>query len=408
MKRVAITGLGVISPCGNAPEELFANLMAAKSGIRRITHPFADKLAIKIAAEAEFKLSDYFSTRMSAFDRTGLMALASAMQAWKDAGLELSDEEKTRAGVYMGTGMGGSQSIDDNCKQLYFEKKERVNPLSIVKVMSNAPASHISINYGLKGPCLTYCTACSSSSVAIGEAFRQIKFGFSDVILAGGTECLITFGSFKSWESLGVLAIEDPEDASASSKPFSKDRSGFVLGEGAAVLVLEEMERAKKRGAKIYAEVAGYGTTADAHHITAPTIEGQARAMQLALEEAGLGVDAIDYINAHGTATATNDIVETQAIKKIFGDRAYKIPVSSTKSMHGHLIGGAGALEFLISVLAINNNALPPTANLKTPDPECDLDYVPNAGRTGLNIRAVMSNSFGFGGTNAVVVAKKV
>ena len=408
MKRVAITGLGVISPCGNVPEELFANLMAAKSAIRRMTHPFADKLNIKIAAEAEFKISDYFSTRMSAFDRTGLMALASAMDAWKDAGLELSEEEKVRAGVYIGTGMGGSQSIDENCKALYFENKERVNPLTIVKVMANAPASHISINYGLKGPCLTYCTACSSSSAAIGEAFRQIKFGYSDVILSGGTECLITFGSFKSWESLGVLALEDPEDTSASSKPFSKDRSGFVLGEGAAVLVLEEMERAKKRGAKIYAEVVGYGTTADAHHITAPTVDGQTRAMQLALEEAGLGIDAIDYINAHGTATATNDAVETQAIKKTFGDRAYKIPVSSTKSMHGHLIGGAGALEFLISVLAIKNNAVPPTANLKTPDPECDLDYVPNAGRDGLNIRAVMSNSFGFGGTNAVVIAKKV
>jgi 3-oxoacyl-[acyl-carrier-protein] synthase II len=303
--------------------------------------------------------------------------------------------------------MGGAQSIDENCRQLYAENKDRINPLTIVKVMSNAPAAHISINYGLTGPCLTYCTACSSSSVALGEAFRQIKHGFSDVILAGGTECLITFGSFKSWESLGVLATEDPEDPSASSKPFSKDRSGFVIGEGAAVLVLEEMERAKKRGARIYAEVAGYSTTADAHHITAPTVEGQASAMLLALNEAGLGIGDIDYINAHGTATAANDIVETQAIKKVFGDRAYKIPVSSTKSMHGHLIGAAGALEFLISVLAIQNNAVPPTANLKNPDPECDLDYIPNAGRTGLNINAVMSNSFAFGGTNAVLVAKR-
>jgi 3-oxoacyl-[acyl-carrier-protein] synthase II len=407
MRRVAVTGLGVISPCGNAPEALFDNLMAAKSGIRRISAPYVDKLSIKIAAEAVFKTSDYFPSRMSAFDRTGLMSLASAMQAWKDAGLELGDDEKSRAGVYMGTGMGGAQSIDDNSRQLYQDNKDRVNPLSIVKVMSNAPAAHISINYGLTGPCLTYCTACSSSSVALGEAFRQIKYGFSDVILAGGTECLITFGSFKAWESLGVLAIEDAEDASTSSKPFSKDRSGFVIGEGAAVLVLEEMERARKRGAKIYAEVAGYGTTADAHHITAPTVEGQGRAMQMALDEAGLGIKDIDYINAHGTATATNDIVETQAIKKVFGDRAYKIPVSSTKSMHGHLIGAAGALEFLISLLAIQNNAVPPTAHLKNPDPECDLDYVPNAGRTGLSINAVMSNSFGFGGTNAVVIAKR-
>jgi 3-oxoacyl-[acyl-carrier-protein] synthase II len=408
MRRVAITGLGVISACGNTPEDLFSNLMAAKSGIRRITHPFADKLTIKIAAEAEFKTADYFPTRMSAFDRTGLMALASAMNAWKDAGLELDDTEKERAGVYMGTGMGGSQSIDDNSRLLYEEKKERVNPLVIVKVMSNAPASHISINYGLKGPCLTYSTACSSSSISIGEAFRQIKHGYSDVILAGGTECLVTFGSFKSWESLGVLAFEDTEDAAASSKPFSKDRTGFVLGEGAAVLVLEDMERAQKRGAKIYAEIAGYGSTADANHITAPTVEGQARAMKMALDEAGFGSDGIDYINAHGTATATNDVVESEAIKKVFGGNAYRIPISSTKSMHGHLIGGAGALEFLISVLAIKNSAVPPTANLKNPDPECDLDYVPNAGRTGLNVRAVMSNSFGFGGTNGVLIAKKV
>jgi 3-oxoacyl-[acyl-carrier-protein] synthase II len=408
MRRVAVTGLGVISPCGNTPEALFDNLMAAKSGIHRISTVYSDKLNIKIAGEAEFKTSDYFSSRMSAFDRTGLMALASAMQAWKDAGLELSDEEKLRTGVYMGTGMGGAQSIDDNSRQLYLDNKDRVNPLSIVKVMSNAPAAHISINYGLTGPCLTYCTACSSSTVALGEAFRQIKYGFSDVIIAGGTECLISFGSFKAWESLGVLAVEDPEDASTSSKPFSKDRSGFVIGEGAAVLVLEEMERAKKRGAKIYAELVGYGTTADAHHITAPTVDGQARAMQMALGEAGLDVNDVDYINAHGTATAANDVVETQAIKKVFGDGAYKIPVSSTKSMHGHLIGAAGALEFLISVLAIKNNSVPPTANLKNPDPECDLDYIPNAGRTGLKINAVMSNSFAFGGTNAVVIAKRV
>jgi 3-oxoacyl-[acyl-carrier-protein] synthase II len=408
MRRVAVTGLGVISPCGNTPEALFSNLMAAKSGIRRMTHPFAEKLGIRIAAEAEFRISDYFPTRMSAFDRTGLMALASAMQAWKDSGLELDDTEKERAGVFIGTGMGGSQSVDESSRAVYAENKERVNPLTVVKIMSNASASHISINYGLKGPCLTYCTACSSSSVSIGEAFRQIKTGYCDVALAGGTECLISNGSFKAWESLGVLAFEDPEDASASSKPFSKDRSGFVLGEGAAVLVLEDMERAKKRGARIYAEISGYGTTADASHITAPTIEGQARAMKLAMEEAGLGIDGIDYINAHGTATAANDVVETAAIKKVFGDRAYKIPVSSTKSMHGHLIGGAGALEFLISVLAINNNAVPPTANLKNPDPECDLDYVPNVGRTGLEINTVMSNSFGFGGTNGVLIAQKI
>jgi 3-oxoacyl-[acyl-carrier-protein] synthase II len=408
MRRVAVTGLGIISCCGNRPEVVFSNLMAAKSGIRRMTHPFADKLSIRIAAEAEFKVSDYFPTRMAAFDRTSLIALAAAMDAWKDSGMELEEAEQERAGVYIGTGMGGSQSLDENSQQLFGEKKDRINPLTVVKIMSNAAASHISINYKLKGPCLTYCTACSSSSISIGEAFRAIKYGFADVMVTGGTECLITYGSFKAWESLGVLAFEDPEDASASSKPFSKDRTGFVLGEGAAVLVLEDMDRAKKRGAKIYAEIIGYGSTADANHITAPTVEGQARAMQLALKEAGLGIDGIDYINAHGTATATNDVMETQAIKTVFGDTAYKIPVSSTKSMHGHLIGAAGAVEFLISVLAIANRGVPPTANLKNPDPECDLDYVPNEGRANQDIKTVMSNSFGFGGTNGVLIAQKV
>jgi 3-oxoacyl-[acyl-carrier-protein] synthase II len=408
MRRVAITGLGIISCCGNNPDAVFGNVMAARSGIRRMTHPFAERLSIKIAAEADFKTTDYFQTRMSAYDRTSLMALAAAMDAWKDSGLELAESEQERAGVFIGTGMGGSQSVDESSRVLYDEKKERVNPLTVVKIMCNAPASHISINYKLKGPCLTYSTACSSSSMSIGEAFRSIKYGFSDVALAGGTECLITYGSFKSWESLGVLAFEDPEDPSASSKPFSKDRTGFVLGEGAAILILEDMERAKKRGAGIYAEVVGFGSTADANHITAPTVEGQAAAMRLALKEAGLGADDIGYINAHGTATATNDVVETQAIKSVFGEKAYKIPVSSTKSMHGHLIGAAGAVEFVISVLALTNRSIPPTANLKNPDPECDLDYVPNEGRTGQDIGAVMSNSFGFGGTNGVLIAQRV
>jgi len=408
MRRVAVTGLGVISPLGNSIGELFANIMAAKSGVKRMSAAYAEKLSVKIAAEVDFDPMVYFAKRMVSLDRTSKMALAATSQAWGDSGLTLDNEEKERAGVFIGTGMGGAKSLDHVCTQLYKEDRSRVSPLSIVKIMSNAPASHISINYGLLGPCLTYATACSSSSTAIGEACRQIKYGFIDTAIAGGTESIINYISFKSWESLGVLAKEDPEAPAASCRPFSKNRTGFVLGEGAAILVLEDMERAQRRGATIYGELIGYGSTSDAYHITGPAVDGQVRAIRMALDEAGIGPDSVDYINAHGTATMANDVVETNAIKKAFGDRAYKVPVSSTKSMHGHLIGAGGAVELVISLLAIRNKAIPPTANLSIPDPECDLDYVPNEGRTDRNIRTIMSNSFAFGGTNAVLLAREV
>jgi len=399
--------MGVISPVGNRTTVFFSNLMTGKSGVRRMTSDFSSQLSVKIAAEADFYPADYFSKKqIGALDRVTLMALAAASQAWEDSGITLAEEEKNRAGVYLGTGMGGSPSLDELFVQLYKKAASRVNPLFVPKIMSNAPASHVSIRYGLSGPCLTFSTACSSSAVAIGESFRQIKSGYCDVMLAGGTECLLTYGSFKSWESLGVLATEDPEDPSASCKPFAKDRSGFVLGEGAALLVLEEMEHAQKRGAKMLGEIIGYGSAADASHIVRPSAAGQARAIRLALDEAQIGPDAIDYINAHGTATAANDLAETQALKEVFGKRAYAIPVSSTKSMHGHLLGAAGAVEFVAAVLAMTNGAVPPTAHLRVPDPDCDLDYVPNRGRTGVDIKTIMSNSFAFGGTNAVLIAR--
>ncbi len=408
MRRVAITGLGVISPSGNSADELFGNMMSAKSGIRRISSAYAEKLSVRIAAEVNFDSLVYFAKKMVSLDRASQMALAAASQAWSDSGLTLDSDKQGRAGVFIGTGMSGAQSLDVVCMQLYREEKSRVSPLSVVKIMSNAPASHISINYKFSGPCLTYTTACSSSSIAIGEAYRQIKYGFVDTAFAGGTECMMNYTSFKCWESLGVLAKEDPENLAASCRPFSKNRTGFVLGEGAAMIVLEDMKKAQRRGAKIYGELIGYGSTSDAHHITGPAVDGQERAIRMALDEAGIGPDSVDYINAHGTATAANDVVETQAIKKAFGDRAYKVPVSSTKSMHGHLIGAGGAVELVISLLAIRNKAIPPTANLSIPDPECDLDYVPNEGRTDRNIRTIMSNSFAFGGTNAVLLAREV
>jgi 3-oxoacyl-[acyl-carrier-protein] synthase II len=394
---------------GNSAKEFFDNLATGKSGIRRVTSDFVDKLGVKVAAVSAFQGEDFFSKKeIGLLDRTSQMALIAAGQAWRDSGLELSEEEKQRSGVYLGTGMGGANSLDEMFGKLYKSGAARVSPLFVPRIMSNAPASHISIQYGLTGPCLTFSTACSSSSVSIGEAFRQIKAGYADIILAGGAESLLAYGSFKCWETLGVLAPEDAENPAATCRPFSKDRAGFVLGEGAAIVALEEMERARRRGAHIYGELDGYGSTGDAHHITNPSPDGQARAMRLALEEARTPPDEVDYINAHGTATINNDIVETLAIKKVFGDRARAVPISSTKSMHGHLLGAAGAVEFIAALLSMKHKTIPPTAHLRIADPDCDLDYIANVGRTGVKIGTIMSNSFGFGGTNAVLVAKAV
>ena len=408
-RRVAVTGLGIISPCGNNIDDFSSNLMAGKSGVRRISSAYSSLLSVKIAAEVDFNPLDYFiKKQVSTMDRVNQFALAAASQAWKDSELSLDAKEKERAGVYIGCGMGGGNTIEDLYDQLFKHNADRVKPLTVLMVMNNASASHISIEYGLSGPCLTLSTACASSANAIGEAFRQVRDGYVDVMLAGGAEAFLTYGGFRSWEALRVLAVEDPEDPSKSCKPFSKNRTGLVLGEGAAMVVLEEMERAVRRGAPIYAELIGYGSTSDAGHITRPSLEGQARAMAEALKEAGLLPEDIDYINAHGTATEWNDLSETQAIKKVFGDYACKVPVSSTKSMHGHTMGAAGAIEFIVSLLAIKNQAVPPTINLDQPDPECDLDYVPNIGRKGVTVNTVMSNAFAFGGTNAVLIAGKM
>ena len=408
-RRVAVTGLGIISPCGKTVDDFSLNLMAGQSGVRRISSAYSNLLSVKIAAEVDFNPLDYFNQKqVSKMDRVNQFALAAAIQAWKDSELSLDAKEKERAGVYIGSGLGGENTIEDLYDRLFKHNADRVKPLTVLMIMNSASASYVSMAYGLSGPCLTLSTACASSANAIGEAFRQIRDGYVDVMLAGGTEAFLTYGTFRSWESLRVLAVEDPEDPSKSCKPFSKNRTGIVLGEGAAMVVLEEMERAVKRGAPIYAELLGYGSTSDAGHITRPALEGQARAMTEALQEAGLLPKNIDYINAHGTATLWNDLLETQAIKKVFGDYAGHVPVSSTKSMHGHTIGAAGAIEFIASLLAIKNQAVPPTINLDQPDPECDLDYVPNIGRQGVKVNTVMSNSFAFGGTNAVLIAGKV
>jgi len=406
-RRVVVTGLGVISPLGNDPDTMFSALMEGRSGIREIVTQGSKGQHTSIGASVDFDPAHYFQQRTDHLDRVSQFTLAAAAMAVKDAGIELTAEKRNRAGVSVGTGMGASNALEETFAQLLLRDPDRVKPLTVLKVMNNASAGHVAIQYGLGGPDLTYSCACSSSSVSIGEAFRQIRHGYADVMIAGGAEAPLTFGFFKAWEAMHILAIP-ASDPSASCRPFAKTRTGLVLGEGAAMVTLEEREAAIARGARIYAEIAGYGSSNDYQHITKPSVEGQARTITLALEDGGIAAGEVDYVNAHGTATVLNDVTETRAIKKVFGDRAYEIPVTSTKSMHGHLLGGAGALEFAIALLAIKHQAIPPTAHLDVPDPECDLDYVPGVGRPDQNVRCVMSNSFAFGGTNAVLIAKAV
>lgn len=408
-RRVVITGMGVISPVGNTTEQFFANLMAGRSGIKRLQTDFVDQLAIRIGAPVEdFNPAEHFSKiQLTGIERVSQFALVAAEQAMQDAQLALNEAEYGRAGVYMGCCLGGASTLEDGYVEVFKRDNPRIKPLSVLLSMNNAPASHISIKYHLQGANITYSTACSSSAIAIGEAYRQIKHGYADVMVAGGVEAMLTLGAMKAWEALRTLAQEDPVDAGASCKPFSKDRSGLVLGEGAAVLILEDAERAVKRGAKIYGELAGYDCSSDSSHITKPDANGQTRTIRGALCDAGLQAADIGYINAHGTATLAGDIEETNAIKQVFGAHARSIPVSSTKSMHGHLMGATGAIEFMASVLALQQQAIPPTINLHQPDPECDLDYVPNQGRRNVRLDAVMSNSFAFGGTNAVLIARR-
>lgn len=408
-RRVVITGLGVISPVGNNPAEFFGNLMAGRSGIKRLQTDFIEQLSIRIGAPVEgFDPAAHFSKmQLSGIERFSQFALVAAEQAVQDAQLQLAEAEYPRAGVCMGSCLGGASTLEDGYVETLLGTPPRVKPLSVLLSMNNAAASHLSIKYRLQGANMTYATACSSSAIAVGEAYRQIRHGYADAMLAGGSEAMLTLGAMKAWEALRTLAQEDPNDAGASCKPFSKNRSGLVLGEGAAVLVLEEAQRAVKRGAKIYAELVGYDCSSDASHITKPDAAGQTRTILNALREAQLQPQDIHYINAHGTATLAGDIEETKAIKQVFGPCAANVPVSSTKSMHGHLMGATGAVEFMAAVLALHNQAIPPTINLHEPDPECDLDYVPNQGRSNVKLDAVMSNSFAFGGSNAVLIAKR-
>jgi 3-oxoacyl-[acyl-carrier-protein] synthase II len=407
MRRVAVTGLGVVAPGGACVDDLFASLMAGRSGVTRLIEPAFESLRSPIGARVQFDAASHFDAqKLRMLDRVSLLALVAAAQAVADAGIDFTRERSERCGVSLGTGMGGAETTDEGYHIIYAERSDRVKPYTVLASMTNAAASWIGIEYGIAGPNLTYSTACSSSAVAIGEAARRIGHGDVDVMLAGGAEAPLSFGVLRAWEAMRTIASQDPRDPSASCRPFARTRTGLVLGEGAALVALEDWDHAHARGARIRAELTGYGLTTDSAHITRPTVAGQAAAMCAALASADLRGGEIDYINAHGTATLQNDAVETAAIKEVFGQRAYQIPVSSTKSMHGHLLGAAGALEFVIAVGSLERGVVPPTMHLDLPDPACDLDYVAGQARTGVTLRAVMSNSFAFGGTNAVLIAE--
>jgi 3-oxoacyl-[acyl-carrier-protein] synthase II len=409
-RRVVVTGLGVVSPHGSDPAAMFARLMNGESAVREVSFETPQRYSnVAAPLQADFDPTGQMPAqmRLENLDRVSQIALVAATAAVTDAALEITNGLGQRAGVSFGTGMGSAAAIEDTHLQIFARDPTRVRPLTVLKVMNNASAAHIAVKYGLGGPDLTYSCACSSSAVAIGEAYRQIRHGYADVMIAGGAEAPLTYSFFRSWDAMHVLAPIDRQNPSATCRPFARNRGGLVLGEGAAMVVLEEREGAMRRGARIYAELAGYGSSNEHSHLTKPSVEGQARAMELALADRGTAPDEIDYVNAHGTGTAINDPTETRALKQVLGRRAASVPVSSTKSMHGHLLGGAGALELVISIVALTRGAAPPTANLDQPDPECDLDYVPLKGRAGLDLRCVMSNSFAFGGTNAVLIARR-
>lgn len=415
MRRVAITGIGLVSPLGNDPEAFFTNLAHGRSGIVALAappialagKPMPGHSGKHVGGAVTFDGARHFpAPKLRMLDRVSQFALVAAAQAVSDAGLGFSDVDRQRAGVFVGTGMGGAQTTEDGYLTLYAEGADRVRPYTVLMAMTNAAASWIGIEYGLLGPNLTYSTACSSSAVAIGEAARRIATGEVDTMIAGGSEAPLNYGTLVAWDAMKTLAAADPNEPGASCKPFARNRTGLVLGEGAAIVVLEDWLHAQQRGARIHAELVGYGLCTDAAHITRPSVFGQATAMQRALEAAAMQPGEIGYINAHGTATLANDAVETAAIKSVFGTTANHIPVSSTKSMHGHLLGAAGALELVAAVLALERQIIPPTMNLHVPDPECDLDYVPGEARTVVGLTAVMSNSFAFGGTNAVLICR--
>ena len=408
-KRVVITGMGVLSPVGIGLGEFWTSLTEGKSGIGPVTHFDASNLATTIAGEVkDFDPQKYMDKKEAKrMDRFTQFAVAAAAMAMEDAGLSKDNVDCERVGVILGTGIGGTNTFEDQHRVLGTKGPGRVSPFFVPMMIANMAAGHISIALGAKGINYTIITACASGTNSVGEAFKALQRNSADVIITGGTEAAITPMAMAGFASMKAMSTRNHEPQKAS-RPFDAERDGFVMGEGSAILVLEALEHAKNRGAKIYAEVVGYGCSADAFHITAPAPggEGGARAMKLAVEDAGMSSEEVDYINAHGTSTDLNDKYETLAIKTVFGDHAYKMAVSSTKSMTGHLLGAAGSVELIASVLTIKNSIIPPTINLENPDTECDLDYVPNKARIQ-EVNVALSNSLGFGGHNATVIVKK-
>jgi 3-oxoacyl-[acyl-carrier-protein] synthase II len=411
-RRVVVTGLGCVSPVGNTVPETWANLLAGKSGIGLITHFDASAFSCKIAGEVRgFNLESYMTTKeartMDTFIHYGI---AAAMQAVADAGLPtgdaLGEEEATRIGCVIGSGIGGLPLIEETRTELMARGPRRISPFFVPASIINMTAGHVSMKCGFKGPNIAIVTACTTGLHCIGEAGRMIEYGDADVMVAGGSEATISPLGVGGFASMRALSTRNDDPATAS-RPWDKDRDGFVLGEGGGVVVLEEYEHAKARGARIYAELAGFGMSADAGHMTAPNMDGPRRAMVNAMRNAGVNPDQIDYLNAHGTSTPLGDINETNAIKAALGDAAKKTVVNSTKSMTGHLLGGAGGLESVVTILSIYHQKSPPTINLFNQDPECDLDYCANTARD-MRIDVALKNNFGFGGTNGSLVFKRI
>ncbi len=406
--RVVITGIGAITPIGNNAKDFWNGIKEGKCGINEITAFDTADYKAKLAAEVkDFKVEDYIDKREARrMDKYCQFAMVAADEAVKDAEINMEEVDSERFGVMVGSGIGGIATIEEQHKKLMEKGPKRISPFFIPMIISNMAAGNIAIKFGAKGICTTVVTACATGTHSVGEAFHNIRNGMSDVIIAGGSESSITPLSVAGFDALTALSTStDPKRASI---PFDKERDGFVMGEGAGILVLESLEHALKRNAKIYAEIVGYGATCDAYHITSPAPEGEgaARAMKLAIKDADIKEEEISYINAHGTSTPYNDKFETAAIKGVFGEKAYEIPISSTKSMTGHLLGAAGAIEAIICAKALEEGFVPPTVGLTEKDEECDLDYVPNVGREQ-ELKYVLSNSLGFGGHNAVIVLKK-
>jgi len=408
-RRVVVTGIGLVTPLGTGTDKTWEGLMSGRSGIGPITRFDASAHAARIAAEVkDFEPERWFEPKqVKNLDLFVQYAVAAADIAMQDSGLEISEELAERVGVITGCGMGSLPTIEEYHSVLLAKGPRRITPFFIPRVIPNMPSGHISMRIKAKGPNLALSTACAAGTHAVGEAYRHILFGDCDAAITGGTEsviCPIAVGGFAAMKALSTRN----DDPSHASRPFDRDRDGFIMAEGAGMILFEELESAKRRGAKIYAELVGYGLSSDAHHIAAPPEngEGAARCMRMALRSAGMNPDEIDYINAHGTSTPLNDSCETAAIKTVFGDHAYKLAVSSTKSMTGHMLGGAGGIEAAFTALTLHHQCIPSTTNYENPDPACDLDYVPNTARK-TRIRAAMSNSFGFGGTNGVIIMKR-